>query len=404
MQNNKVEIRCPHFGICGGCAFQNVPYKEQLKNKEMYLKNLFADYIPSAIPIEPSSEIWHYRNKIDPVFSREHFETPPPAEIKRRTVLGFKRFRRWYDTFPMEDCLIGPCSVPDLLKAIHQWREENRYEAYDRRTKEGILHALLIRQSRRTSERMVGIVTRELNLNWESLIEQLNKNVPCQSIYGGLYTRTAEVSQAQEWHLIHGQEVIHEKIVLNHENTDMTFTFRISPASFFQANTLSAEKMFLRIYQWTREITPEYIFDLYGGMGTIGIILSHLASKVFSVDCVPSSIEDGKINAELNNVVNVEFYLQKVRRFLSEQSPKFYKSSSSTLVIVDPPREGLTLGVIKKLTQWRPKDIIYVSCNPKALIRELPYLLEYYQYKDGNAYDFFPHTPHFETLLWLSRK
>lgn len=396
---------CPHFGICGGCTFQNVPYEQQLEKKGRELTELLQEFIPFPITVQPSPEIWHYRNKIDPVFSPEHFETPPPPDIKRKTVLGFKRYRRWYDTFQLDDCYIGPPELPKLIYAINQWRTENNYEAYDRRTGKGVLHSLLFRQGKRTQERMIGILTRQLDLNWNSLINILQQHFPYHSLYAGLYTRTAEVSQAEIWHLIDGNPHIYEKIVLHSQEGSQECIFQISPSSFFQANTLSAENLFSQVYQWTSEISPSYIYDLYGGMGTIAVLLSTLAKKIYSIDCVPSAVEDGKTNLKLNNISNVLFYLNTVRKFLSEKiRTSDIPIGNDTLVIVDPPREGLTEGVIKKLVQWRPYHLFYISCNPKALARELPLLSKYYNCVDCKAYDFFPHTVHIETLLWLTQK
>ncbi|MGC9052569.1 MAG: 23S rRNA (uracil(1939)-C(5))-methyltransferase RlmD [Candidatus Hydrogenedens sp.] len=396
---------CPHFGICGGCEYQDIPYENQLQKKEVRIAELFKGFITTPIPIQPSPEIWHYRNKIDPVFSPEYFEKPPPKYIKRETVLGFKRYKRWYDTFQLKDCLIGPPELPNLIHALSQWRKENHYEAYDRRTGNGILHALLLRQGKRTGERMIGILTRKIDLNWNSLIDWLHQYFPYKSLYAGVYTRTAEVSQAEEWHLIDGEPHICEKLILHSVEKHLEYSFQISPSSFFQANTLSAENMFSQVYNWTKEISPLYIYDLYGGMGTFAILLSQLAREVYSVDCVSSSLEDGKKNLLLNNTSNVHFELNTVRKFLSEK----IKNSNNlfaqdTLVIVDPPREGLTENVIKKLVQWGPFHLFYVSCNPDALARELPYLLEHYKCIQSKLYDFFPHTPHIETLLWLTKK
>lgn len=396
---------CPHFGICGGCEYQNIAYETQLEKKEENISELLKGLITSPIPVQPSPEIWHYRNKIDPVFSPEYFEKPPPKDVKRETVLGFKRYKRWYDTFQLEDCLIGPPELPNLIYAITQWRKENHYEAYDRRTGNGILHALLLRQGKRSGERMIGILTRDVDLNWNSLIDRLRQYFPYKSLYAGLYTRTAEVSQAEEWHLIDGEPYIHEKIILHSEGDNQEHTFQISPSSFFQANTLSAENMFSQVYNWTKEISPSYIYDLYGGMGTFSILLSRLAQEIYSVDCVPSSLEDGKKNLRLNNITNVRFELNTVRKFLSEKIKiSDNPLTEETLVIVDPPREGLTENVIKKLIQWGPSHLFYVSCNPNALTRELPFLLEHYNCIYSKAYDFFPHTPHIETLLWLIKK
>jgi len=396
---------CPHFGICGGCEFQDIPYEKQLKKKTEDLSQLFKNLISLPISVCPSPEIWHYRNKIDPVFSPEYFENPPPPGTKRKTVLGFKRHRKWYDTFPLEDCFIGPSGLPDLLSAIHPWLKENNYEAYDRRTGGGVLHALLLRQAKRTGERMLGILTRQLDLNWNSLINLLEQHFPCKNLYAGLYTRTAEVSQAEEWHLIYGKPYIYEKVSIHSDNTKFERTYQISPASFFQTNTLSAENMFTQIYHWVSEIQPPHIYDLYSGMGTISLILSNLTEKIYSVECIPAAIEDGKNNALLNQITNVQFYNSTVRKFLSE---KINESNNllppNTLAIADPPREGLTTGVLKKLIQWLPNHIIYVSCNTKSLVSELPFLLEYYTCQDWKAYDFFPHTHHVETLLWLTKK
>lgn len=395
---------CEHFGICGGCSYQHIPYPSQLEIKTEFLRNLFGSYNLPRCEVTGSPEIWHYRNKIDPGFSREYFPTPPVKGVHRKTILGFKKRGRWFEPFPLHECLIGPEQLPSLLGAILHWCEVCGYEAYDRRTQEGVLHALLLRRGKRTGETLLAIITRDWDLHWECLLELLQYSYPCVSIYAGLYRGTSEVSQAQEWRLIAGQPRFTEEIILNIHPTQRK-TYSISPGSFFQSNTLCAEQMFQQIYQWVRSIQPKVIYDLYGGIGTISIGVSNLAEMVYCVDCVESAIQDGIENSKMNRTENVTFCLSTVRNFLKMglQQKNNWNLYSDSVVILDPPREGLTKKVIERLLQWLPKHLIYISCNPKVLSNELRTLLEQYRCVEMRAFDFFPHTEHVEICIWLTR-
>jgi len=405
MQMNMCKELCKHFGYCGGCDFQNLEYEEQLRQKEAEILKLYKDIIPFPISIIPSPTIWHYRNKIDPVFAPEHFDVPPPPDTPRKTVLGFKKNRKWYATFQLEECLIGPEEVPELINIIRNWYVKHGYEAYNRRTGKGVLKALLFRKAKKTNDKMVCIITRDLNLHWDDLIEALSKNLNCKSVYSGLLNRPVDISLAEHWQLLYGEPHITELITIKDKGEIKTWQFNISPASFFQTNTLAAELMFQKIYDWVSTIAPEIVFDLYGGMGTIGIVISPLAKVIYSVDCVPSAIDDGIKNMKVNNISNIQFTLSTVRKFLSERVVgKNINLPKDALVIVDPPREGLTPKIVKKLLEWQPRNIIYVSCNPKIFSQELPLLKEKYKVSDSQAYDLFPHTRHFELLTLLTAK
>lgn len=396
---------CKHFGYCGGCVYQDLPYEEQLEIKRLELAKLFADKIPLSISLHPSPEIWHYRNKIDPVFALEYFDSPPPPGTPRKTVLGYKKNRKWYATFQLEECLIGPEEVSELINIIQQWRWEYGYEAYDRRSGRGVLKAVLFRKAKKTQEKMVCIITRDLNLEWEQLIRQLSEKLDCRSIYAGLLTRPVELALAEEWKLLYGSPWITENLTIDYSDGARTWYFYISPASFFQTNTLGAERMFQVIYEWVKELHPEIVYDLYGGMGTIGIVLSPIARMIFSVETVSSAIEDGKRNLEVNKIQNISFVMSTVRRFLTEKMQgKSLKLEQDAVVILDPPREGLTSRVIKKLLEWKPKNIVYVSCNPKVFSQEITAFLEHYRVVNAISFDLFPHTPHFELLTHLTLK
>ncbi|MCX8065845.1 MAG: 23S rRNA (uracil(1939)-C(5))-methyltransferase RlmD [Candidatus Hydrogenedentes bacterium] len=396
---------CKHFGYCGGCTYQHLPYEEQLQHKKLYISQLFVNKIPHPIPILPSPEIWHYRNKIDPVFALEYFDSPPHPNTPRKTVLGYKKNKKWYATFQLEECLIGPEEVPDLIEILQGWRNEHGYEAYDRRSGKGVLKAVLFRKAKKTNEKMVCVITRDLNLKWDSLVKELSEKLACKSVYAGLLTRPVELSLAERWELLYGTTCITETLTMNYRNGNKTWLFNISPSSFFQTNTLGAEMMFQKIYDWAKELQPDVIYDLYGGMGTIGILLSPIAEKIYSVDNVQSAVEDGYKNLEKNRISNICFTLNSVKRFLLEKlEHKTPKLGLNELVVLDPPREGLTPKVIRKLLEWKPKNIIYVSCNPKILSQEISNFLEYYSVTDSISFDLFPHTPHFELLTIFTLK
>lgn len=394
---------CPHFGECGGCQYQDVAYDEQVRKKEAHLRELFAPFWNEPVAVTPSPAVWHYRNKVDVNFARKQYDTPPPPGFERETVLGFKRKGKWFWTLDIDDCRIGPEGLPALLAAVRGWARERKLTAFSSKTKDGFLRVLLVRQAKRTGQRMVVLITSDGDLDRDSFVETVLDAYPAESIYHGVFRGFAETAWAEELHLLHGAPAIEERLHVPDPQGERRLTFRISPLSFFQTNTLGTELLYGKLRAWVKEAAPPRLYDLYGGMGTIALACADLVPEIISVESVPDATADGEINADANNVQNVRFHTGKVKNFLKEELARIGEAPDA-MAVLDPPRAGLTPKAMNRLLALGPRRIAYVSCKPEILARQdLPLLQERYVLRTMEAVDLFPHTPHLEALALLER-
>lgn len=391
--------RCAHFGECGGCQAQDVPYAAQLAAKGQALEALMAPFWTEPIEVEPSPVIWHYRNKIDPNFGRKYYETPPPKGFERETVFGFKRKGRWYWPLEVEECLIGPEGVGDLFTAVRAWMARHNYPGYDTRRHTGFLRTLLVRDAKRTGQRMVVLITSDGDYDRAGFVEAVQASWPAASIYRGIFRGGAEVAAADELDLIHGTPFIDEE--LEFDGVSGRLRFRLSPFSFFQTNTLATERLYARIREWVAAHQPRTLYDLYGGAGGIAFTCAGLVDHVESVESVESATLDGRHNAAVNGISNVRFHTQEVEQYLRGlcEGPGLDRDCA---VVLDPPRAGLHRKAIQRLLALRPPHVLYVACKPSNFVQELPAFLDAYRIDAVRAVDLFPHTPHVEMLTALS--
>lgn len=413
---------CRHFGDCGGCLYQELSYQEQLAQKEHFLKDLLQDYWKGPIQVVPSPVLFHYRNKIDPGFALKRYPEPPPPNFKRETVLGFKARRGWKWPIELEECLIGPEGVSALLDSLAQWRPECGMEAYDNRKGTGRLRNLLVRDGKRSGEKMVVLITTPGPLaDADAFVAAVLRGFDATSIFHGEFSGGAEVATADNLTLLHGNPWITETLQFNRdlysEDNLAVFSapdafinqngrnaeklnFRISPLSFFQTNPLAAERLYGLIRKWVQALGPEHLYDLYGGAGGIALSCSRFAGSIISVENVSDASEDGRFNARENGIDNVAFVTDTVRAFTKKLLVSGGMPPGSA-VILDPPRAGMHPKSIARLVQMAPRHVLYVSCNPKKLREELAVLGEAYRVTDLKGVDMFPHTPHVEVLASL---
>lgn len=393
---------CIHFGECGGCRFQDVPYADQLLQKQAVLQELFAEFCEKLIEVVPSPLIRHYRNKLEFNFGRRQYPEPPPKDFIRESVLGFKRTGRWYWTIDLEDCLLAPLEAPKLLTAVRDWMKVSGLRSFHSRSNDGVLRHLVWRTGQHTGEHLVLLLTREVELDAQPFVDAVHTALPQANVLHGIYRGKADVAYADEIHLLHGTPYIHENLHIPTDNgEERQLRFRISPMSFFQTNPLATENLYARIRAWVRQQPVRKIFDLYGGSGGIAFACADLAEEIVSVENVSEASADGRVNAELNNCHTVRFVTADVRRYLAD-STELEDAAADSLVIIDPPRSALHPKVLTRLSECGASRIIYVSCNPKLLARELPLLLTRYTLDELCAFDLFPHTPHVEALALLS--
>lgn len=394
---------CRYFGDCGGCQTQDLAYEDQLIRKSETLQGLFADYWDKPIPVEPSPIQFHYRNKVDMNFARKQYDEKPPDDFVRETLLGFNKKGKWYFPLDIHECLIGAESLKEITAAAREWAQRHDYRAADRKTNDGILRILLHRESKRTGQGMVVLITSDGEIDTDSFVESILNVYPAVSIYRGIDRSSARGAFADELQLLHGSEHITEELHIPDGDDIRKLEFRISPFSFFQTNSLGAELLYGRIRAWVKDINPSILYDLYGGAGGIAFSCSDLVDLVRSVEVVESATLDGEFNAKTNNIDNVFFTTEKIRAYLQNILDQGGMEPTSA-VVVDPPREGMTPKPLRRLIQAAPPHILYVSCKPSVFAEELAEFSKQYIITDMHAIDLFPHTDHVELVTALKRK
>jgi len=394
---------CPHFGTCGGCQHQDIPYTEQLQLKERNLAALFAPFWPERIVVAPSPVLWNYRNKVDLTFGRKFYPEPPPKGFPRETVLGFKSKGKWFWTIDIQECRIGPTGLAPLMDAVRQWARARGYPAFSSRSKDGLLRILLVREGKRTGQRMVVLITCEGDVDRNGFVDAVLSSCPATSIQHGVLTASAEIAAADRVDVLRGNQTIEEELHVPTEEGTRRLRFRLSPFSFFQTNTLAAEQLYGHIRRKVRSLAPSYLYDLYGGSGGIALACADLVEGAESVESVPAATADGRRNAEMNSADTVAFVTAQVRDYLGQKrAGKGLRDGS--VVVVDPPRPGLHPKALHRLIELAPSHVLYVSCKPTELARELPAFLDGYELVNLDAYDLFPHTRHIECLAHLARR
>lgn len=406
IQKSLIETAHPNniYGMQAGCGWVNIPYEEQLKIKTGQVEeSLFhvRKFQPelSIKPIVVSPLIDNYRNKIE--FSFWKFISQKLGKNEHFNVW----FHKQWEFSKIED-FDGTILISELAnkiyKEIKDFAVSSWYPVYDQFNQEWFFRHIVLRQAFFTNQIMI-IFWVNHKFPWvksldflQDFFQNLAKKYPeITSIYLSLNDSKADVA-IWELKLIYWKEYIEEKL--------LGLTFNISPKSFFQTNSYGAEKLYSEVLAQVDENTlKDYtVLDLYGGTGTIGMVFAPHAKKVISVELVKEASEDGKENALKNNLKNMDFVNAKVEEFLDDYLKKW---ETADLLIIDPPRAGMHPSALPNILKFKTKNIIYVSCNPATLSRDLAYILENSDYKIIQVVpvDMFPHTPHIETIVKLER-
>ena len=385
---------CPHFGKCGGCSFQNLQYEKQLEIKQNYLLQTLTrigevnfDNVQTE-PIVPSPDIFHYRNKMEYSF----------GEVDGKVVLGLRQrstpFQKYgYEVVGLDKCpIFSPC-VDKILPVFIDFARENSLTAFNPGRKKGFLRHLVLREAKNTRELMAMLVTRSGEIPpLVKLAEKLFSEVAnIKSFYLILNDQISDVVSFQKKNFLCGETFINEHMG--------DLSFKIYPQTFFQPNTRAAELMYRKISEFARQGNCRKILGLYCGAGPIEIFLASFAQEVIGIDSNPVNISNARENAALNKIDNCVFYEGTVGTILEKNSFK-----DVDLLVMDPPRGGITRKAVKRILELNVPRIICASCNPAALARDIKVLSENgYVLKNLVPFDFFPHTTHMETLVLLEK-
>jgi 23S rRNA (uracil1939-C5)-methyltransferase len=384
--DKRVAPRCPSYGYCGGCSFQHTGYENQLEIKSGYVKEIFSFLGAVPEPIVPSPLIWGYRNKMEFSFFDDSGKTKAGLHTKGQ-------FNRFIEVPP---CYICDENFNKAVEKITAFAQSSGLKAYDRRAHSGFFRHLVLKKGVNTGQALVNLVTNELAGIDKAFFDKLAAELrDCVTSF--YWTVNAGISDAVvpgKTVLLSGKELINEKLTI----MGREYSFAVSPFSFFQTNAAVTEKLFETALEMIRPAKNESLLELYSGMSVIGIIMSGYFGKVTSVEESISCIEDAKRNFKLNNTDNIRLEHARAEQWVSAN-----KGFEHDALVLDPPRSGMSNKVLDFIKRSGPKKVVYISCNPATLSRDLKALLEEKTYRIERVvpFDMFPQNFHVETAVAL---
>lgn len=400
---NRVKAFCKHFGTCGGCKWQNLPYNNQLKYKHQQvidnLERIAKVNLPEISPILPSEKTQYYRNKLEFTFTHNRWftaeEIASKDEINDYNGLGFHIPRFWDKIVDIEHCYLQGGDSNKIRLEIKKFAVENKYSFFNLRKQEGLLRNLIIRTST-TGELMVIVV---FFYNDKVLIDNLLKNLAEKfpSITSLMYIINTKANDSlgdQDVLLFAGNDHIFEQME--------DLKFKIGPKSFYQTNSEQAYNLYKIAEEYAQLTGNETVYDLYTGTGTIANFVAKKAKKVIGIEYVPEAIEDAKVNSEINKIDNTKFFAGDMKDILNNNF--IAQHGHPDVIITDPPRAGMHNDVVNTIINALPDKIVYVSCNPATQARDINLLDDYYKVVRVQPVDMFPHTYHVENIVLLQKK
>jgi 23S rRNA (uracil1939-C5)-methyltransferase len=384
----EIPVSCPVYGQCGGCSFLSMPYAMQLQAKEDYILQLLQQHgfsFQHYRGIHPSPQTEGYRNKMEFSFGN--------AEKGGALTLGMHRRNSFFDIVPALDCQLIDDDFQAILKAVVRHCQQKNYSFYHKRAHRGLLRHLVLRKGCFTGQIMVNIITSsQAPFDEEAFVEAVRCLPLTANIVSVLHTvndSVADTVAPEEVRLLAGQDYLDEQL--------LSLTFQIAPFAFFQTNSAGCEILYRQILDMLPEAHADLILDLYCGTGTIAQLISPKADQVIGVELVQSAVAAAEKNAERNNLANCHFIAGDVLNVLPDLL------DIPDVIILDPPRAGIHPAALAQIAAYRAKYILYVSCNPTALIKDLALLTKTYDIADLSIVDMFPHTPHVECVTLMSK-
>ncbi len=393
---NEIEPKCPAFGTCGGCRLQNLDYADQLKEKTRQVRDLiqrvggFEDFkVPEALP---SPEVFHYRNKMEFTFTDNPWRMHP--EDKARPMgLGQHIPGRFDKVISLDTCYLQKEVMNEILRFVFNYASEQKWEPYNTRTHKGWARNLVLRYGEHTDHIMVNLVTKTYNKQrMDDFKTAIMKEFPqITTLINNITTRLSDVAVGEREEILHGPGVIRDRLG--------AAEFEISSNAFFQTNTRQAERLYDEALKGADLQGGEVVYDLYCGTGTIALFMAQKAKQVYGFELIASAIKNARKNAKDQGVKNVEFVLGDLKDVLSQTTAKI---EPADVIVVDPPRAGLHQNVVDDILRVAPERLVYVSCNPSTLARDLKLFCETdYELISVQPVDMFPHTTHIETVAQL---
>lgn len=383
------EVDCLTYKRCGGCNLRHIEYEETLKIKQDVVQNLVNKILKNKIKVQETVGMknpFHYRNKA---------QYPLGINNEGEPIIGVFA-NRTHEVIPIEKCLIQNPQSEQIAKYILKFIKENKISIYNENTRKGLFRHIVIKIGIRTGQIMcILVVNGENILKEEQLINELITKFPqIKTIVKNVNMKNTNVILGQRNINVYGNGYI--------EDILGKYTFKISPLSFYQVNPIQAEKLYNLGVEMAQISKDDTVFDLYCGIGTISLFMAKYAKKVYGIEIVKEAIDAAKENAKINNVDNTEFYAGDVEVVLDELINK--NKVKADIVMFDPPRKGLDKKSINNILQIKPKKLVYISCNPATLIRDLKMFEKQYEIKTIVPVDMFPWTSHIECVSLLCLK
>ena len=408
IEYSKVRVTpfCQHFGVCGGCKWQNLPYEEQLKAKQQQVENQLRRIgkiaLPECNPILGSVKTKEYRNKLEFGCSNKRWltkeEVASGAAFDNMNAIGFHITGAFDKILPIEECRLMDGMNNDIRNEIRDYALAHNIEFFDLREQRGLLRDIIIRHSN-SGEWMVIVQfhyeQQEDEQRAKGLLEHLAQRFP--QISSLLYVDNQKCN-----------DTIGDLEVMVYKGNDHIFLhmedlkFKVGPKSFYQTNTEQAYHLYSVARRMAGLSGKELVYDLYTGTGTIANFVAKEAKKVIGIEYVPEAIEDAKVNSAINGIDNTLFFAGDMKDILNDEF--IAEHGRPDVIITDPPRAGMHNDVIDTILRAHPQTIVYVSCNPATQARDLSLLDKDYQVVEVQPVDMFPHTPHVENVVKLTLK
>lgn len=399
----RVEPFCQHFGVCGGCKWQHIPYEYQLKYKRQQvvdaLERIAKVDLPEVMPAMGSANTTHYRNKLEFTFSNKCWltfeELNSGKEFPDRNALGFHIPGAFDKVLDIKKCWLQEDVSNEIRLFLRGYAIEKGYSFYDLRAQEGLMRTIMIRTTSTGEIMLIVVFGAPEEEAIADVMQALKSKFPqITSLQYVVNLKVNDTIADQEVVLYSGREYVEEEME--------GLKFRIGPKSFYQTNSLQAYELY-KVARRMADLTgDELVYDLYTGTGTIANFVSRKAKKVIGIEYVPEAIGDAKLNSAVNGIDNTEFYAGDMKDILTDEFVE--ANGRPDVMIVDPPRAGMHEDVVNVVLNAEPERIVYVSCNPATQARDLALLDSKYRVTEVQPVDMFPHTHHVENVVKLVRK
>lgn len=411
------EPMCEHFGICGGCKWQNLPYEEQIKAKQKQVEDQLTRIgkieLPEFRPIMGSVKTLEYRNKIEfgcsnkRWFTAEELAQLPQKEddtvssLKERhaqNAIGFHITGAFDKIYPIKKCWLMDDLCNEIRNFVFEYADSHDYTFYDLREQHGLLRNMMIRNSN----------TGEWMLVFQFHYDEEGDEQRALELMQQVADKFPQISSLMYVDNQKGNDTINDLELSLFKGNDHIFElmedlkFKVGPKSFYQTNTEQAYHLYCVAREFANLTGDELVYDLYTGTGTIANFVAHKAKKVIGIEYVPEAIEDAKVNSQVNNIENTLFYAGDMKDILTNSF--IGQHGRPDVIITDPPRAGMHPDVINVILNAAPKRIVYVSCNPATQARDLQLMDDHYKVAAVQPVDMFPHTPHVENVVLLEKR